>query len=42
MKQIQLERYGLPKEVARCVEAPDVGPAKPGEVVFEVIALPIT
>jgi len=41
MKQIQLDRYGLPEEVARCVEVPDVGPAGPGEVVFEVIAFPI-
>ena len=39
MKQIQLEHYGLPEEVARCVEVPDVGPAGPGEVVFEVIAI---
>jgi len=41
MKQIQLESYGLPEEVARCVEVPDVGPAGPGEVVFDVIAFPI-
>ena len=41
MKQIQLERYGLPEEVARCVEVPDVGTAGAGEVVFEVIAFPI-
>ena len=41
MKQIQLERYGLPEEVARCVDVPDVGPAGTGEVVFEVIAFPI-
>jgi mitochondrial enoyl-[acyl-carrier protein] reductase / trans-2-enoyl-CoA reductase len=41
VKQIQLERYGLPEEVARCVEVPDVRPAGPGEVVFEVIAFPI-
>ena len=30
MKQIQLERYGVPKEVARCVEVTDVGPAGSG------------
>ena len=41
MRQIQLERYGLPEEVARCVEVPDVGPAGPGDVVFEVVAFPI-
>ena len=41
MRQIQLERYGLPEEVAHCVEVPDVGPAGPGEVVFEVVAFPI-
>ena len=36
MKQIQLERYVVPKEVARCVEVTDVGPAGSGEVVFGV------
>jgi NADPH:quinone reductase-like Zn-dependent oxidoreductase len=41
MKEIRLERYGLPEDVARCIEVPDVGRARPGEVVFEVIAFPI-
>jgi NADPH:quinone reductase-like Zn-dependent oxidoreductase len=41
LKQIELERYGVPEEVARCVDVPDVGPAGPGEVVLEVIAFPI-
>jgi len=41
LKQIQLDRYGPPEEVARCAEVPDVAPAGPGEVVFEVVAFPI-
>ena len=41
MKKIELDAYGVPEEVARCVEAPDVGAPAPGEVVFDVIAFPI-
>ncbi|MDZ4381544.1 MAG: zinc-dependent alcohol dehydrogenase family protein [Parvibaculum sp.] len=41
MKKIELDAYGVPEDVARCVEAPDVGAPSPGEVVFDVIAFPI-
>ncbi|PWU17845.1 MAG: alcohol dehydrogenase [Candidatus Rokuibacteriota bacterium] len=41
MKQIVLDRYGQPEEVARCAEVPDVGAPEPGEVVFDVLAFPI-
>ncbi len=41
MKQVQIDRYGTPWEVARCVEVPDVGAPGPGEVVFDVLAFPI-
>ena len=41
MKQVVIERYGPPEEVARCVEAPDVGAPGAGEVVFDVLAFPI-
>ena len=41
MKKIVLDRYGEPDEVARCVDAPDVGEPGPGEVVFDVLAFPI-
>ncbi|MBC7102199.1 MAG: zinc-binding dehydrogenase [Parvibaculum sp.] len=41
MKKIELDAYGVPEDVARCVEAPDVGAPSPGEVVFDVIAFPV-
>src|SRR5512132_3415436 len=41
MKQVVIDRYGRPEEVARCVEAPDVGAPAAGEVVFDVLAFPI-
>ncbi len=41
MKKIVLERYGMPEDVARCVDVPDVGEPGPGEVVFDVLAFPI-
>lgn len=41
MKKIVLDAYGVPEEVARCVDAPDVGAPSAGEVVFDVIAFPI-
>lgn len=41
MKKIEITDYGTPEEVARCVEAPDVGDPGPGEVVFDVLAFPI-
>src|SRR5499425_666735 len=41
MKQVVIDRYGAPEEVARCAEAPDVGAPASGEVVFDVLAFPI-
>ena len=41
MKQVLIDRYGPPHEVARCAEVPDVGAPGVGEVVFEVLAFPI-
>jgi len=41
MKQVVIDRYGQPEEVASCVEAPDVGAPDAGEVVFDVLAFPI-
>ena len=41
MKQVVLERYGTPWEVASCVDVPDVGAPGPDEVVFDVLAFPI-
>jgi mitochondrial enoyl-[acyl-carrier protein] reductase / trans-2-enoyl-CoA reductase len=41
MKQVLIDRYGPPEDVARCAEVPDVGPPGTGEVVFEVLAFPI-
>lgn len=41
MKQVVIDRYGPPEEVARCAEAPDVGAPAVGEVVFDVLAFPI-
>ena len=41
MKQVVLDRYGPPEEVARCAEVADVGAPNAGEVVFDVLAFPI-
>src|SRR5215467_12341024 len=41
MRKIELSAYGAPDEVARCVEAPDVGSPGTGEIVFDVLAFPI-
>ena len=41
MKQVVLDRYGPPEEVARCAEVPDAGAPDAGEVVFDVLAFPI-
>jgi trans-2-enoyl-CoA reductase len=41
VKQVVIERYGPPEEVARCVDVPDVGAPGAGEVVFDVLAFPI-
>ncbi len=41
MKQVLLDSYGVPQDVARCAEVPDVGSPDPGEVVFDVLLFPI-
>lgn len=41
MKRIEIAEYGIPEEVARCVEEPDLGPPLDNEVVFRVLAFPI-
>ena len=41
MKQVLIDRYGQPEEVARCAETADVGLPGSGEVVFDVLAFPI-
>ena len=41
MKKVQITDYGVPENVAQCVEAPDVGAPGPGEIVFDVLAFPI-
>ncbi len=41
MKQVQIGAYGVPADVAACVEVADVGTPEPGEVVFDVLAFPI-
>ena len=41
MKQVLIEKYGTPWEVARCAEVADVGAPGPDEVVFDVLAFPI-
>ncbi|MCX7362839.1 MAG: zinc-dependent alcohol dehydrogenase family protein [Alphaproteobacteria bacterium] len=41
MKQVMLERYGTPWEVASCADIPDIGDPGPDEVVFDVLAFPI-
>src|SRR5271157_4663045 len=41
MKKIEITAYGAPEEVARCVDAPDVGAPAAGEIVFDVLAFPI-
>jgi NADPH:quinone reductase-like Zn-dependent oxidoreductase len=41
MKKIEIAAYGAPEEVARCVEAADLGDPGPGEIVFDVLAFPI-
>src|SRR6185295_11201099 len=41
MKQILIDRYGPPDEVARCADVPDVGAPGAGEVVFDVLLFPI-
>jgi mitochondrial enoyl-[acyl-carrier protein] reductase / trans-2-enoyl-CoA reductase len=41
MKRIEFTAFGPPHEVADWVEAPDVGPPGPDEVVVEILAFPI-
>ncbi|UYN96744.1 MAG: zinc-dependent alcohol dehydrogenase family protein [Enhydrobacter sp.] len=41
MKQVLIDRYGTPWDVARCAEVPDVGAPQADEVVFDVLAFPI-
>ncbi|MDP2375581.1 zinc-dependent alcohol dehydrogenase family protein [Reyranella sp.] len=41
MKQVLIDSYGTPWEVARCAEVPDVGEPAADEVVFDVLAFPI-
>ena len=41
MKQVLIERYGTPWEVAHCADVPDVGEPAADEVVFDVLAFPI-
>ena len=41
MKRVDIDRYGAPEEVARCVDVADVGAPGAGEVVFDVLAFPI-
>src|SRR5712692_9155985 len=41
MKKVEISAYGVPEEVASCVEVPDVGLPGAGEMVFDVLAFPI-
>jgi len=41
MKRIDLSAYGIPEDVAHCVEVDDVGTPGANEVVFDVIAFPV-
>ena len=41
MKQVVIDRYGKPEEVARCADVPDVGAPAADEVVFDVLLFPI-
>lgn len=41
MKKIEIAAYGVPEEVARCVDVNDVGTPGAGEIVFDVVAFPI-
>jgi mitochondrial enoyl-[acyl-carrier protein] reductase / trans-2-enoyl-CoA reductase len=41
VKQILIDRYGDPQDVARCAEVPDLDVPASGEIVFDVLAFPI-
>jgi len=38
MKAIVIEKFGVPADMARCVEKPDPSPPRPGEVRLRVLA----
>ena len=41
MKQVLIDRYSTPSDVARCADVHDVGEPAADEVVFDVLAFPI-
>jgi mitochondrial enoyl-[acyl-carrier protein] reductase / trans-2-enoyl-CoA reductase len=41
VKQVLIDRYGTPWEVARCADVPDLGEPAADEVVFDVLAFPV-
>jgi NADPH:quinone reductase-like Zn-dependent oxidoreductase len=41
VKRVDIDGYGAPEQVARCVEVADVGAPGAGEVVFDVLYFPI-
>jgi trans-2-enoyl-CoA reductase len=41
MNRIDITAYGMPEEVAHCVDVADVGEPGADEVVFDVLAFPI-
>ena len=41
MTRVDIEAYGAPEDVARCVEVAEVGAPGAGEVVFDVLLFPI-
>jgi trans-2-enoyl-CoA reductase len=41
LKRIEISEYGVPEDVARCVEVPDLGTPGDNEVLFKVLAFPI-
>ena len=41
MKRVDLTAYGIPEQVAQCVDVDDVGAPGDGEVAFDVLAFPI-
>ena len=41
MKRVDIDAYGAPEAVARCVDVADVGAPAAGEVVFDVLYFPI-
>jgi NADPH:quinone reductase-like Zn-dependent oxidoreductase len=41
MKKIEISAYGAPEDVARCIDASEVGGPEADEIVFDVLAFPI-